>query len=256
MQEAVSELIQTVSEAKLLANRQNSLSSTGPKTPEGKRRSSLNAVRHSITGQIVCKTAEELEHFNRHCAAVNAEWLPQGPTEEFLTQSIAENMLRLNRARAIENGIFASGFRTLVEAIESGHPEVDTALAQSETFIAQCKVIATLAGYEQKIRRALEKDTAALETRQANRKAAYAIALKEATDLATHAEYSDKDYEPGEDFLPASDHGGFVFTYDAILKPHDRAKRLRAARDFLVHGPKRPPAPVSDPKKPENNHAA
>ncbi len=31
----------------------NAQHSTGPKTPEGKKKSSLNALRHGLTGQIV-----------------------------------------------------------------------------------------------------------------------------------------------------------------------------------------------------------
>src|ERR1051326_8973710 len=37
-----------VSEARLRANRENAKKSTGPRTKEGKHRSSLNATRHSI----------------------------------------------------------------------------------------------------------------------------------------------------------------------------------------------------------------
>jgi len=34
-------------------NRANAQHSIGPKTPEGKQRSSLNALRHGLTGQII-----------------------------------------------------------------------------------------------------------------------------------------------------------------------------------------------------------
>ena len=41
-------------------NRANALLSTGPKTEEGKQRSSLNALRHGLTGQTVVMPTEDL----------------------------------------------------------------------------------------------------------------------------------------------------------------------------------------------------
>ena len=46
-------------------------------------------------------------------------------------------MWRLQRARALENGIFADGFRRRIDQIDAGHPEVDAALARSQTWAEQ-----------------------------------------------------------------------------------------------------------------------
>ncbi len=39
--------------AQLEANRRNALRSTGPRTEQGKRRSSMNAARHGFTGRLL-----------------------------------------------------------------------------------------------------------------------------------------------------------------------------------------------------------
>jgi hypothetical protein len=89
-----------ISEAKLRANRENGAKSHGRVTPAGKRRSSLNAYRSGIHGQIVCATAEELEVFQKHTSDVLAEYEPVGPTENFFVSSISDNMWRIARFRA------------------------------------------------------------------------------------------------------------------------------------------------------------
>jgi hypothetical protein len=33
---------------------------TGPKTPEGKRRASLNALRHGLTGRVIVLPSEDM----------------------------------------------------------------------------------------------------------------------------------------------------------------------------------------------------
>jgi hypothetical protein len=52
-----------MSQSRLTANRANAQLSTGPRTEEGKKRSSLNAFRHGLTGQIVIHTPEDQKAF-------------------------------------------------------------------------------------------------------------------------------------------------------------------------------------------------
>ena len=80
---------------------------TGPRTPEGKSRCRLNAVRHGLTGQSLYFTPEEAEAYSAHSAAVHTHYQPHGPIEEALVRQIADAIWRLDRASAIEHGIFA-----------------------------------------------------------------------------------------------------------------------------------------------------
>src|SRR5215472_9082299 len=197
------------SHARLTANRANAQRSTGPKTPEGKRRSSLNATRSRLHGQIDCLPAEDLAVYHKLLDEVIAEHKPVGPTERFHATSAAQSMWRLQRAAAIEQGIFASGFRAHVDSINAGHPEVDSALATSETFIEQARALALLTTYEGRIRRALEKDLAALRELQSARKAAHRHAEREAILMLKYTRARGETYDPGDDFKPASAYGGF-----------------------------------------------
>jgi hypothetical protein len=218
-----------VSEAKLAANRQNALKSTGPTTPEGKRRSCLNALRAGTHAQIVCLPEEDLTVFNKLLADVRAKHQPDGPIEEFHSKSIAEAMFRMERIRSIENGIFASGFRAKVESIDAGHPEVDASLAVAATFLEQAHQISLLSTYESRLQRSLEKHAAQLKALQQERLEAYAKALKTAAALTEHARKKGEVYEPGDDFLPASKFGGFEFSAEEVARQWDRACRVDAA---------------------------
>ncbi len=142
-------------------------------------------------------------------------------------------MYTLERARSIEGGIWADGFREHVDEIESGHPEVDTALSASRTFLEHAHEISLISTYEGRLRRAVEKDEARLSARQEARKAKQEHAVEEAEILVGHAgESKGETYEPGEDFKPAADHGGFVFSTSEIARRRDRENRLSAARTY------------------------
>ena len=49
------------SKARILANRKNSLKSTGPRTAVGKKRSSANSRKHGLTGEGVCLPTEDVQ---------------------------------------------------------------------------------------------------------------------------------------------------------------------------------------------------
>jgi hypothetical protein len=239
-----------ISEAKLLANRRNGALSHGPVTPSGRRRSSLNGYRNGLNGQIVCSTPEELAAFQSFCSEIQTELAPAGAIEKFYAKSVAENMYRLEKARSLDMGMFANGHRDHVDEMHSGHPEADTALAASRTFLEQADAFKLLSGYEVKILRALEKHQAQLKALQTERKAAHERAAEQATQFVELAEAMEETYEPGEDFTPASAHGGFAFSQTEIDRRRVRAAHLRAARIYHFEGKLPNRAPKPDAKAP------
>jgi hypothetical protein len=59
----------------IAANRENAKKSTGPRTPEGKARTRLNAKRDGLTAQVITLPEEDLpyfENFKDHFIAANS----------------------------------------------------------------------------------------------------------------------------------------------------------------------------------------
>ena len=174
-----------ISEAQLEANRQNAQKSTGPRTEEGKKRCRINATRHGLTGQFHAFSHEDKRAFDEHCTNLLADYKPETYREKMLAMSIAEDMWRLNRARAMENNIFALGMSGPIgDATDVDSAEGHAAACQARVWLADGKNIQLLALYETRIRRNIEKNEKLLKELQTERKAARAKALYEEILLA------------------------------------------------------------------------
>src|SRR5436305_10503401 len=89
------------SEAQLAANRGNSRLSTGPKTPEGKAKSSLNAVKSALTGRTVLLPTDDALAYQNHIRNYFEELQPVGFREWSLVQALADTTWRLDRIPAL-----------------------------------------------------------------------------------------------------------------------------------------------------------
>lgn len=96
------------SDRQITANRQNAKRSTGPKTPEGKARASLNAVRHGLLARQSVIPEEDRADYLDLLAALEAEHQPQSPLETFLVHQMASAQWRLERLTRIETGFFVA----------------------------------------------------------------------------------------------------------------------------------------------------
>src|ERR1700689_5531729 len=152
-----------VSEKQLAANRRNAEKSTGPKTAIGQSNSSRNTLRHGLTGQISLLPTEDREAHDAFCTALIDSLHPETPMERQLAQSTAEDHWRLNRARAIENNMFALGHT-------GDRRELQVALADAKCFQAQANQFILLSIYEQRINRNLQRNLQLLRELQAERK--------------------------------------------------------------------------------------
>lgn len=75
------------------ANRRNALKSTGPRTEDGKRRASRNAVRHGLTAETVVEPIEDAEDYTAFEQAVAADYDAETAVErELVLPAAAENV--------------------------------------------------------------------------------------------------------------------------------------------------------------------
>jgi hypothetical protein len=84
-------------------NRKNAEKSTGPRSAEGKKRSSLNARRHGLTNQFFVEEAEDRKARLRYTRDLYASFDPKTREEEFVVQRIADNMWQIQRFEAALN---------------------------------------------------------------------------------------------------------------------------------------------------------
>jgi hypothetical protein len=213
----------TPSQSRADINRQNASRSTGPVTPEGKRRVSLNALRHGLTGQTVVLPEEDLAAYRKHCAEFHAELKPHGLLESKVVQTIADTYWRLDRIRAMEDNLFALAVQESPSALASD-PIIDSALAQAKSLEASGDLLAKLTLYEQRLNRTLEKSKAELKQLQQERAAAREKALEDAAKILNLKEALEEPWEPESD--------GFEFSTEDLTRWVDRRDLIQQARHF------------------------
>src|SRR5260370_18140937 len=97
------------------ANRLNALKSTGPKTPEGKAATKLNALRHGLRARSVVLPAEKQEDFHQLCNDLESEWQPQSGTEQFYVEQMAVSQWKLTRVEVAEKSILNQEFSAKIQ---------------------------------------------------------------------------------------------------------------------------------------------
>jgi hypothetical protein len=155
---------------RLAANRANSLLSTGPRTDDGKRKSSLNAVKTGLTGVTVLLPTDDAAEYQRHIAAYQNEFQPVGLEESELVQSLADISWRLRRIPGLEMAIYARGSVIYADQFEEEDPAVRRGLIELQTHLVYEKQLRNLQLQEARLVRRREKETAELRRLQTERK--------------------------------------------------------------------------------------
>jgi hypothetical protein len=207
------------------ANQLNSQKSTGPTTPEGKKRSALNAIRHNLTGQVVVVQESETEIYQNHCEEYRIDLAPKGKLEIDLTQQLADLRWSMNRITAYETNLLSFQAVALDSNLDSDDPDTNSAMEVANSMEKNIKILALLSVYEQRKQRAFDKTLAKLKEIQSEREA------RERIDLRKAAEYREVFQNEEPDWTPAQD--GFVCSeaqIDAYIKQSERAKIVFCTR--------------------------
>jgi hypothetical protein len=206
-------------------NRANSQHSTGPRTPAGKQRSSLNALRHGLTAASAVLPSEDRAAYEDHRRRFFDEYRPAAPTESQLVQELADTSWRLNRIPLFEAEVLARAAAPVPLDREIAFDIVDAH-----------RLIANLGIQGHRLSRQFQKSLDKLREIQADRADRERRDLKDAAALLELHKHRGIPWEP-------ADHG-FVFSKDHVERFAKHIKDLNASRHIeyvLFHGP--PPAP-------------
>jgi hypothetical protein len=200
-------------------NRANAQHSTGPKTPEGKKHSSLNALRHGLTGQIVVMPTEDLAAYQLHLESFTDEYNPKGATESHLVQALADTSWRLNRVAALETNLLTMGIANAHSPITDAPQQIQDAFSIVSALESQSKALANLSMHSQRLSRQFERTLIQLRDLQKIRRAQENSDLDNLLDITEMYEDKGETYDGSED--------GFVFSEQQINEAILRRNRER-----------------------------
>jgi hypothetical protein len=158
------------SPAQIAANRANAQLSTGAKSEEGKRKSSLNAVKTGLTGRTVILPSDDAAAYQAHSERIFAQWQPYDDTERALVQTLADTEWRLLRIPSLEAGIYALGRLEFKEKFAEEPEAVRASLIDAHTFLTYRRDLNNLGIQEGRLLRLRENTISALNTVQQERR--------------------------------------------------------------------------------------
>jgi hypothetical protein len=125
--------------AQIAANQANAQLSTGPKSSEGKAKSSLNAVSTGVTGRTVLLPSDDAKAYSDHMANFFVRFDPRTPEEEEIIQDLAQTKWRLNRVPQLEEDLYALGSVAFANVFEDQPEEIRPGLIRAHTFVTYGK---------------------------------------------------------------------------------------------------------------------
>jgi hypothetical protein len=133
------------------ANQQNAQHSTGPVTPEGKLKSSLNATKHGFTGKELFLTPAEQKPYEDFSSSMHREIRASNSETRELLQHYINLRWSLNQILVHQNNVLA-----IIDQITSQFVSTGDITGLAKAVEPQYRQLRTLGTYELRRRRAAQ----------------------------------------------------------------------------------------------------
>jgi hypothetical protein len=211
------------SDSQINANRANAQHSTGPSSPEGKLKSSHNALKTGLTGRTILLPRDDVAAYQEIVAIAVEQWRPETDAEKLVVQSIADTQWRLLRIPTLESAVWALGrAQHAAECQAESDLELRDLMIDGLVLESKQKQFANLTLQEGRLQRHLEKLIKQFKDLREER---------EAMQLVYRDQIMDQYVKGPFPFDPAR--FGFEFSKEYIEGRLDT--RMCRGRDFLVH---------------------
>ena len=203
------------SAAQIAANQENAKKSTGPRTVEGKRRSSFNALTFGLFANDIRQhfSDEDRTRYDDFIKIHSDAFLPKGPNDGWLAKKIAETMFLLDRAHDLNLHILCEPFN-----VEGSH----------RIGYASAEPLPNIALYKNRMRNDFERYSDRLDVLQAKRKLLEEKEIGQAGVVAEACALTKTKFEPEK--------LGFDFSKKELVKRFLLSKVMTHAYSVLQPG--------------------
>ena len=145
---------------KIESARANGARSRGPVTPEGRARSSKNAIKHGLSSRAIVLSNESESEFEKLLESYLAQFNPQSEIEASLVEQLVAARWRMERVWAIETSLLDLEMTEQEDAVDQKYESIDEVARTALAFRALCdnsRTLNLLSRYESQFRRAGER---------------------------------------------------------------------------------------------------
>ena len=193
------------------ANRLNAEKAQGPTSPQGRARSSMNALRHGLTARVVVLPSEDIDAYRAFSKEASTRKRPSSASSP---KPSPINQWRINRIRSIEDGMLGMGHFEPAGDLETDHTEIHSAITAARAFREDSKAFVNLSIYEQRLHRSMKESLRQLKELQTERRERRKTEMDDAIRLLKMQQMNGLPFDPAEN--------GFVFSSAEIVRESAR----------------------------------